>query len=579
MDFLKKLLDISPKIKKFLITATILGITIESIKIVPPYIYKNILDKLIESNNASLFDTIILTIVTYLVVLIIMSIIENLSEDFLIHRNISNTEDIKMNVFNKFIDTDYNIFETTKTGENIGKITTGISRVFQLMDYLTESFIPTVIQAIVTLVFFSYYNPVLTVPYILFIPIYLFTLVFFNNKVEKYRKMYHKQDGKINGFIGETFVNIKTVKDFGNENYQKNKLSDLIISYKKILFDKLKLDNISSIVREFLITTARVATLIICIYMFSRNEISAGSIVLVMTLSEKAFSNLYKLGKLIYRIHDNKTYVEDFDNILSFENKVIDKIRSKKIITNGSITFQNTSFKYDTSKKDALKNISFEIQAKEVVALVGRSGSGKSTITKLLLRHYDTTEGNILIDGTDIKDYSITNLRKNIAIVSQDVELFHESIRYNITYGKPEASEKEIHEAAKKAYIHDFIMELENGYDTVVGEKGVKLSGGQKQRIAIARAIIKNPKILIFDEATSSLDSESEKYIHESIKKLSGKLTLIIIAHRFATIKDVDKIIVLEKGGLKEIGTHQELIKQKGIFATLRNLQKLGEIE
>jgi len=222
--------------------------------------------------------------------------------------------------------------------------------------------------------------------------------------------------------------------------------------------------------------------------------------------------------------------------------------------------------------------VSFEVPERSVAAFVGRSGAGKSTVMKLLLRHADVSGGKILIDGTPINEYSFENLRAGISIVSQDVELFNDTIAGNIAYGALNASKAEIVRASKLAHAHEFIVKFPQGYDTMVGERGVKLSGGQKQRIAIARALVTNPKILIFDEATSSLDSESERYIHKSIVNLSGKLTLLIIAHRFSTIEHADKIILLEDGKVAEVGSHKELMAKKGIFARLRKLQELGEV-
>ena len=195
-----------------------------------------------------------------------------------------------------------------------------------------------------------------------------------------------------------------------------------------------------------------------------------------------------------------------------------------------------------------------------------------------MLRHFDTTSGKIFIDNNNIKDYSLKNLRKDIAIVSQDVELFNESIYENIAYGVENAKKADIIKVAKLAHAHEFILQFEKGYDSIVGERGIKLSGGQKQRIAIARALLRKPKIMVFDEATSSLDAESEKYIHKSIFNLIGNITLIIIAHRFATIEHADKIILLENGNVAEIGTHKELMKKKGIFAKLRKLQELEQV-
>jgi ABC-type multidrug transport system fused ATPase/permease subunit len=222
-----------------------------------------------------------------------------------------------------------------------------------------------------------------------------------------------------------------------------------------------------------------------------------------------------------------------------------------------------------------LRDVSFTVRPKTTAALVGRSGSGKSTVVKLLLRQSDPKSGHVLVDETPVSGYSLKELRSKIAVVSQDVELFNESVAANIAYGAPKASRAAVIKAAKMAHAHDFIMALPKKYDTVIGERGVKLSGGQKQRLAIARALLRDPKVLILDEATSSLDAESEARIHDAITGLSGKITLIIIAHRFSTIERADHVILLERGRVAESGTHEELLRKEGIFAKLRRLQKL----
>lgn len=235
----------------------------------------------------------------------------------------------------------------------------------------------------------------------------------------------------------------------------------------------------------------------------------------------------------------------------------------------GRIEFQNVTFQYEHDGTHVLNNFSLKIKPGEKIAIVGETGVGKSTISKLIPRFYDVEEGKILVDGIDVRDYDVYNLRRAIGHVQQDVVIFWGTIKDNILYGRPDASFEEVVEAAKKAKIHDFIMSLEDGYDTLVGERGVKLSGGQQQRISIARIFLKNPKILILDEATSSLDNITEKQIQESLDELAKGKTTIIIAHRLSTIKNADRIVVLGRNGIIEIGNHQELINKQGYYRRL----------
>ena len=255
-------------------------------------------------------------------------------------------------------------------------------------------------------------------------------------------------------------------------------------------------------------------------------------------------------------IINTKPEIDDAEGAVDLEN------------VEGRIDFNDVAFSYN-DKTEVLKNINITINKGETVALVGPSGSGKTTFCNLIPRFYEVNEGSITIDGKDIRSLTLSSLRRNIGVVQQDVYLFTGTIRDNIIYGKPDATREEIIRAAKLANAHDFIMELENGYDTFVGERGVKLSGGQKQRISIARAFLKNPPILILDEATSSLDNESERLVQESLKLLTEGRTTLIIAHRLSTIRNADKIIVLTANGIEEQGTHQELIEKGGVYAAL----------
>lgn len=265
-----------------------------------------------------------------------------------------------------------------------------------------------------------------------------------------------------------------------------------------------------------------------------------------------------------------------FIEVVETKPSILDKPGAEEIKNvKGNIKFKDVCFKYDDAH-EVIHNLNINIDAGKTVALVGPSGGGKTTICSLLPRFYDVTSGSITIDDNDIRDVTLNSLRNAIGVVQQDVYIFSGTIRDNIAYGRPEASEEEVIEAAKGANIHDYIMSLEDGYDTFVGERGVKLSGGQKQRISIARVFLKNPPILILDEATSALDNESEKYIQKSLEKLSSGRTSIVIAHRLSTIRNADEIIVIKDRGIKEKGNHEELLKKGGVYSYYYNMQFEG---
>ena len=239
----------------------------------------------------------------------------------------------------------------------------------------------------------------------------------------------------------------------------------------------------------------------------------------------------------------------------------------------GDITFQNVSFQYEDTTEAVLSHINLHIKEGEYIALVGTSGVGKSTLCSLIPRFYEVTEGQILIDGRDVRNFTMRSLRNNIGIVQQDVYLFAGTVMDNIRYGRPDASDEEIVLAARNANAHEFIMNLPDGYDTYIGQRGIKLSGGQKQRLSIARVFLKNPPILIFDEATSALDNESEKVVQESLEKLANNRTTLVIAHRLSTIRNAERILVLTENGIAESGNHEELLAKNGIYAELYNMQ------
>ncbi|HNG36765.1 MAG TPA: ATP-binding cassette domain-containing protein, partial [Nitrosomonas sp.] len=306
-------------------------------------------------------------------------------------------------------------------------------------------------------------------------------------------------------------------------------------------------------------------------------EMTLGDLVLVNAFLLQLYMPLHFLGFVYREIKHSLADMERMFTLLAENEEIQDQPNAIALnISHASITFKNVNFSYE-SNRQILFDVNFSIPSGSTLAVVGHSGSGKSTLARLLFRFYDTSSGAILINGHDIKQITQKSLRSMIGIVPQDTVLFNESIYYNIAYGRPDASEAEILAAAKSAHIHDFVQSLPNQYDSQVGERGLKLSGGEKQRIAIARAILKNPLILIFDEATSALDSRTEKNIQHELKQLSKNRTTLIIAHRLSTIIDADQILVMDKGRIVEQGNHQQLLATNGIYAQLWEIQQREE--
>ncbi len=389
----------------------------------------------------------------------------------------------------------------------------------------------------------------------------------------KKRIIANKEDDKITGLVVDNLIGFETVKIFAQELWERIRFKNKYKTWVKAHF------NYVITFRYIDITLLTISTISLFIILFtsidavSKNILTIGSFVTaiyyVFDINNRLFDVVYKFRELAKSYTDLKEYFQ----IINLKPKIKDKKNSKNInTTTGSIQFQNVSFEYN-GEEEVLSNINLKIKPNSKIALVGKSGSGKTTLTKLLLRFYDVTKGEIYIDNINIKNLKLQSLRKLIGLVPQEPILFNDTIKYNIAYAKPNTNESNIFNAAKLANLHDFILTLPKGYNTIVGERGIKLSGGQKQRLAIARIIIADPEIIIFDEATSQLDSVNEKKIQSAFENLTKNKTTIIIAHRLSTIMNTDQIFVFSNGTIVQNGKHKKLINEKGIYQKLWKLQ------
>lgn len=551
----------------------------ELVKVLPPVIFKWVIDAVVIFDPAKPFSLNVLEwlILGYFGSLIVMTVVEMVTKQVTYNRITRIEYDLTSRAMEKLLKLDLEYHVRQNTGTSINKVMGGVQRVKDLLYLICEQLVPSVLQSGITLAILFYAHWLIGISFVIFVPLFIIILLRGSVRTQPLREAYHKEHELLAGVVTQSVANIRTVKDFDAEGAELEQTRGVLARYVDLINRRTRQGLRSMLWEDIIINVARFVTLALSVWLLTRGQLTAGSLVLVMTLSEKAYLNLARLSRAYYRMQDSGPSIERLKRINEEPIVVKDNPQAPHKIVNGRVVFEGVSFRYGGSG-DALKNVSFEVPERSVAAFVGRSGAGKSTVMKLLLRHADVSGGKILIDGTPINEYSFENLRAGISIVSQDVELFNDTIAGNIAYGALNASKAEIVRASKLAHAHEFIVKFPQGYDTMVGERGVKLSGGQKQRIAIARALVTNPKILIFDEATSSLDSESERYIHKSIVNLSGKLTLLIIAHRFSTIEHADKIILLEDGKVAEVGSHKELMAKKGIFARLRKLQELGEV-
>ncbi len=572
-----KLLKPSQKRIKILLCFTIV---FESLRLIGPYMLKLIIDKLTAFNAAEVMPIIYLIIFMFIAeqgVAIINYFREKRIFDILVDIEYY----LPIKIHKKLILLPLSYHEKENTGNKITKIERGIQKIIELLANASFEIAPTITQLIVTMIVLFAVDWRFGLSFFIFAPLFIVLTWKVNKDLYPTRKKRHEDYEVASGKLGQSIININTVKSFVQE---KRESSDYGLIRKRIKVNELKEWTKllrSGISRSLIVDFGRITILLLGSYFVWQGSVTIGTLVFVITLSEKSYFSLWRLSRFYDRVEEGAEAINRFINIEREEINVANPkngIKPKTI--GGEIKFKNMSFAYEDDKERALNNINLKIGAGYVTALVGPSGGGKTTLARMIYRHYDPQRGEVLLDDINLKKYDIFSFRKFISIVPQEVEIFNVSVKDNIAYANPNASFREIKAAARIANAEEFIEKLHNKYDTLVGERGIKLSGGQRQRIGIARAVLANPKILIFDEATSSLDSYSEKLIQEAIEKVRKGRTMIIIAHRLSTIKRADKIVVIEDGKIVEQGSHYELAQtSKGIYAKLLNLQKMGDVE
>jgi len=443
-----------------------------------------------------------------------------------------------------------------------------------LLRYVIFNVVPTFIEiilvSIILLNLYGYFYALIT---IITITIYVILTFVITQWRVQFRRDMNSADNSVSTKMIDSLLNFETVKYFNNENHEFNRL-DVSLKKYELAANKsrhsLSLLNIAQII---VIMSGITIMLVMTAFGIRSNDISIGGFVVINAYMLQLYQPLNFLGSVYREIQQSLVDMENMFNLLDEKSKVKDSLKQLKINSKTEIKFSNISFGYD-ERRTVIKDISFEVPNGKKVAIVGPTGAGKSTISRLLFRFYDPTNGSIYINDENINSISQHSLRKIIGVVPQDTVLFNDTIHYNISYGDPKASEDDIINAAKNADIHDFVISLPDGYETIVGERGLKLSGGEKQRVAIARTFLKNPKILFFDEATSALDSTTEKEIQKNLENISKNKTTLIIAHRLSTAAYADNIIVLDKGSIIEQGSHNYLLDLKGKYFEMWEKQK-----
>ena len=552
----------------------------EMLTLISPYLLKLIIDaltKLGQIDILKIIGLVCLMLATDVLVSSVHYFKDRKIFDFLIGLEYQ----LPITLQKKLVSLSLGYHEKENTGNKIIKVQRGVDKLSELMVNGCWEFAPTVTQIIFTFASMLYFNLYVSLIFVVFIPIFIFITFRMNRITNPWRSQRHEEYENASGILGQSIINIYTVQSFAQEKKETQKYQGIRDRIAALEGREWRVVLDYNLLRNIIIDIGRVTVILYSAYLAWQGIITIGSLVFFITLSETAYHALFRLSRTYDRLIESSTGVQRITNLLQEKSTIVnDPVISPRQKIYGQIEFKNVSFSYrQDSKSKALKNINLFINPGETVALVGPSGGGKSTIIKLIYRHYEATTGEIIIDGQDIKNYDLPSYRSRLAIVPQDVEIFNASLKENIAYGNPNAAEREIREAAASANI-DFVKLLDNGYDTLVGERGIRLSGGQKQRVGIARAMLVKPSILIFDEATSNLDTHSERLIQKSIEKISRQQTMIIIAHRLSTVIGADRIFVINQGQVAESGTHEELLKNKGgIYSELLHLQAIGELK
>ncbi len=464
----------------------------------------------------------------------------------------------------------FGYYDNTKVGQLMSRLTSDLFDITEFAHHCPEEFFIAGIKIIASFIILCTFNIPLTLILFAVIPVMIMVLTHFNRKMKAGFKESRKTVGELNAQVEDSLLGIRVVKSFANEDIEMEKFekgNQTFLRVKKKVYNYMAgFQSSTRFFEGFMYIIIIVSGAIFLI----NGQIEVSDFIAYVLYVSTLLVSIRRIVEFAEQFQRGMTGIERFYEVISTEPDIKDAPNAKELtLVKGEIEFKNASFKYGEELDNVLSNINLKIKKGENIALVGPSGSGKTTICNLIPRFYELTEGSISIDGTDISSVTLDSLRKNIGIVQQDVYLFSGSVRENIAYGMPGATDEQIIESAKLAGAHDFILTLPDGYDTYVGERGVKLSGGQKQRISIARVFLKNPPILILDEATSALDNESEHLVQKSLEKLQEGRTTLTIAHRLTTIKNADRILVLTDDGIKEEGTHQELIEKNGIYASL----------
>ncbi len=482
--------------------------------------------------------------------------------------------DMRNEIFGHYQKLSFNFFDNQKVGHLLSRVTSDLFDITELLHHGPEDLVISSIKLVGAFIILLTVNLKLAAVAIGIVLVMLVYAIFMNRKMKRAFKENRARIADINTQIEDSLSGIRVVKSFSNEETEMKKFREgnaRFVNSKSRTYRYMGIYHSGMNMFSTLIT---VGSLIMGACLMTAGELATADLVTFLLYINNFIEPVKKLVNFTEQFQNGYSGYERFLEIMAINPDIADAPDADSMEkAEGNIRFEDVTFHYSENHEDVLKHVTLDVKQGEYVALVGSSGAGKTTLCSLIPRFYDVTEGSITLDGIDIRNLKLKDLRRQIGIVQQDVYLFAGTVMENIRYGKPEATDEEVVAAAKAANAHDFIMSLPDGYDTDIGQRGVKLSGGQKQRLSIARVFLKNPPVLIFDEATSALDNESEKIVQKSLEKLASDRTTFVIAHRLSTIRNAQRILVLTENGIEEEGTHESLLAKGGIYAGLYEVQ------
>lgn len=544
---------------------------LSGIDLIFPSLVKYLMDEVYSKHPANMMSIVLLTGAALLVLYLIRYLCQYYITAWGHIMGARMEADMRRDLFDHLQKLSFSFYDNANTGKLMSRVTNDLFDISELAHHGPEDLFISAVKILGAVIIMLTMDVRLTLILLALMTAIVFFTGYYNLKMRSVFARNREKIALINARTQDSLAGIRVVKSFSNENIEKEKFAEGNRQFLETKEDSYTIMGRFFSGNQFLQGILYLSVLVIGGYFLSRNNISTSDLIAYILFINVFLNPIDRLVSFTEQFQRGMTGFDRFLEIIETKPDIEDSEDAIELTdVEGEIEFKDVSFSYN-DKTEVLKGVNLTIPKGHTVALVGPSGGGKTTFCNLIPRFYEVNEGSITIDGKDIRSLSLESLRRSIGVVQQDVYLFSGTIYENIAYGKPGATMEEIVQAAKLANAHEFIMELEKGYDTYVGERGIKLSGGQKQRISIARAFLKNPPILILDEATSALDNESERLVQESLRVLAKGRTTLVIAHRLSTIKNADKIIVLTSNGIEEQGTHRELLEKGGVYASLHS--------